>query len=380
MRTGTVNLPLHGGKAPYWLFARMEKLSREIISLVVSEYGPAEILERLSDPLWFQAFGCTLGFDWHSSGLTTTVCGAIKESIKGLEKDLGFFVAGGKGGTSRKTPQEIENAGNIVGKDFSNLVYDSKIVAKVDSNALQDGYQLYHHCFIFTRDGNMWSVIQQGMNENNRMARRYHWLSKDLNSFVCEPHKAICCDRKSSVLNLVAVESEEARKTVAGLSCEKPKNILKDLRKLKELQRNNYILPIRHHIRLDDIDIARLEKIFTSTYEKKPENFEKLLAMKGVGPKTIRALALISELVYGVKYSIRDPARFSFAHGGKDGFPYPVDKENYNRSIEILHKAVMDSKILITIGHMSTNTCVLSKGTKQYRRRKPQYTPYYQCI
>lgn len=340
-----MNLPLHGGKAPRWLFSRMEKLSREIISMIVSEYGAAEVLYRLSDPLWFQAFGCILGFDWHSSGVTTTVCGAVKESIKGLEKDLGFFVAGGKGGTSRKTPLEIENAANLMGKDFSNLVYNSKIVAKVDSNALQDGYQLYHHCFIFTKDGSLWSVIQQGMNEDNRMARRYHWLSKDLNSFVCEPHKAICCDKKSKVLNLVAFESDRARETVTGLSCQKPKSILKDLEKIKNWQENSYTLPGRHYISLDDMDLKRLEKIFTSTYERKPENFEKLLAMKGVGPKTIRALALISELVYGVKYSIKDPARFSFAHGGKDGFPYPVDIDGYKRSIEILHKAVRDSKI-----------------------------------
>ena len=340
-----MNLPLHGGKAPYWLFSRMEKLSREIISLIVSEYSAVEMLERLSDPLWFQAFGYVLGFDWHSSGVTTTVCGAIKESIKGLEKDLGFFVAGGKGGTSRKTPREIENAANLMGKDFTNLVYNSKMVAKVDSNALQDGYQLYHHCFIFSKDGNVWSVIQQGMNEDNRMARRYHWLSKEIKSFVCEPHKAICCDKKGTVLNLIASESEEARKTVAGLSCEKPEHILKDLKTIKQWQDNAHTLPIRHHIKLNDIDLKRLEKIFISTYERRPENFENLLAMKGVGPKTIRALALISELIYGVKYSIKDPARFSFAHGGKDGFPYPVDRENYNRSIDILHKAVRDSKI-----------------------------------
>lgn len=345
MKTGTMNLPLHGGKAPYWLFTRMKNLSREIISLIVSEYGAAEMLERLSDPLWFQAFGCVLGFDWHSSGVTTTVCGAVKESIKGLEKDLGFFVAGGKGGTSRKTPLEIENAANLMGKDFGNLVYSSKMVAKVDSNALQDGYQLYHHCFIFTKDGNQWSVIQQGMNEDNRMARRYHWLSKDLDSFVCEPHKAICCDKKNKVINLVALESSKARETVAGLSREKPQNILKDLKKIKDWQEKSYTLPGRHYIRLDDMDLRRMEKIFIATYERKPENFEKLLAMKGVGPKTIRALALISELVYGVKYSIKDPARFSFAHGGKDGIPYPVDRENYNRSIEILHNAVKDSKI-----------------------------------
>ena len=345
MKTGTMNLPLHGGKAPAWLFARMEKLSREIISMIVSEYGPEEMLLKLSDPLWFQAFGCVLGFDWHSSGVTTTVCGAVKEAVRGLEKDFGFFVAGGKGGTSRKTPSEIERAAGLMGKDFSELIYNSKITAKVDSNALQDGYQLYHHCFLFTSDGSTWAVIQQGMNENNRMARRYHWLSKDLKNFVCEPHKAICCDRKAEVMNLVAIESKEAQDTITGLSCENPKKILKDLKKIKEWQENNYTLPRRHYIKLDDMDIKRLEKIFTSTYERKPENFEKLLALKGVGPKTIRALALISELVYGVSYSIKDPVRFSFAHGGKDGIPYPVNRENYDRSIEILHNAVRDSKI-----------------------------------
>lgn len=345
MKTGTMNLPLHGGKAPAWLFTRMEKLSREIISMIVSEYGPDEMLLRLSDPLWFQAFGCVLGFDWHSSGVTTTVCGAVKEAVKGLEKDLGFFVAGGKGGTSRKTPLEIENASNLVGKDFSHLVYNSKITAKIDSNALQDGYQLYHHCFIFTTDGGTWSVIQQGMNETSRMARRYHWLSKDLKSFVCEPHKAICCDKKTSVINLVATESREARETITGLSRENPKNILNDLRKISQWQENNYTLPHRHYIKLSDMESKRLEKIFTFTYERKPENFEKLLSLKGVGPKTIRALALVSELVYGVNYSIKDPARFSFAHGGKDGIPYPVNRGNYDRSIEILHKALKDSKI-----------------------------------
>ena len=340
-----MNLPLHRGKAPYWLFTRMKNLSREIVSMIVSEYGTREMLCRLSDPLWFQAFGCVLGFDWHSSGVTTTVCGALKESIKGLEKDLGFFVAGGKGGTSRKTPAEIDNASNLMGKDFKNLIHSSKIVAKVDSSALQDGYQLYHHSFIFTKDGSMWSVIQQGMNEENRMARRYHWTSEGLESYICEPHNAICCDKKERVINLTASESSKARKTVSLLSCEKPDNIIKDLKKIKEYHQKSYSLPRRHYIRLEDMDLKRLDKIFTFTYQKRPENFERLLSLPGVGPKTIRALALISELVYGVKYSVKDPVRFSFAHGGKDGIPYPVDRENYNLSIEVLHKALKDSKI-----------------------------------
>lgn len=345
MKTGTINLPLHGGKAPYWLFERMKKLSREIITIIVSEYGSYELLNKISDPLWFQALGCVLGFDWHSSGVTTTVCGAIKESVKGLEKDLGLFVAGGKGGTSRKTPQEIERAANLTGFNFDSLIYNSKMAAKVDNTALQDGYQLYHHCFFFTSDGKKWAVIQQGMNEDNRLARRYHWLSDNINDMVCEPHTAICCDNKHNIINLVAAESKKARQTIAELSCEKSDLILKDLTKIKEHFEKKYFMPQRHFIKIEDINSTRLKKIFISTYENKPQNFEKLLSIKGVGPKTIRALALISELIYGTKYSTQDPVRFSFAHGGKDGYPYYVDKENYDNSIEILHKAVKDCRI-----------------------------------
>jgi uncharacterized protein len=345
MKTGTISLPLHGGKAPAWLFTRMRNLSREILMLMVSEYGAVEVLEKISDPLWFQALGCVLGFDWHSSGVTTTVCGALKEASKGLEKDLGLYIAGGKGGTSRKTPSEIEKAGEELGNDFSNLIYSSKMAAKVDSTALQDGYQLYHHCFFFTKDGKKWAVVQQGMNEENHMARRYHWLSSRLTDLVIEPHSAICCDRVAAILNLVDKDSEDARETISELSCENPEKILKDLKKVKDYGQKHYSLPSRHFVTTADIDINRFKKILVSTYDQRPQNFEKLLSMKGVGPKTIRALALISELIYGVKYSIKDPVRFSFAHGGKDGIPYPVDRENYDRSIEILHKAVRDSKI-----------------------------------
>ncbi len=345
MKTGAVTLPLHGGKAPKWLFKRMTRLSREIVSLMVSEYPVSEILERFSDPLWFQALGCVLGFDWHSSGVTTTVCGALKESIKGIEKDLGLFIAGGKGGTSRKTPAEIEKAQEKLGLDLNHLVYSSRMAAKVDSNALQDGYQLYHHCFFFSADGKSWAVVQQGMNDQNRMARRYHWLGSRVDDFVCEPHSAICCDKTDTALNLVADESNESRKTIAALSCERPEKVLRDFNHLVIHSEKNYSFPSRHHITTTDVGTNRLEKILVSTYERKPENFETLLAMKGVGPKTIRSLALISELIYGVKYSLKDPVRFSFAHGGKDGIPYPVDRETYDRSIEILHKAVKESRI-----------------------------------
>lgn len=339
MRTGIANLPLHYGKAPAWLFERMRDLSREITLVLIEEFGPEEMLRRLSDPFWFQAFGAVLGFDWHSSGLTTTVCGALKEGLRGLERELGLFVAGGKGRTSRRTPGEIEEAGDLLAIDAQNLVYASKMAAKVDSAALQDGYQIYHHCFIFTTKG-FWSVVQQGMNETNRYARRYHWLSDDLKSFVCEPHSAICCDRRGVTLNMVAEESDPARSVTTELSKEKPEKLILEIKRLQNLH-----LPHRHEVLVQDLNPDRLKRVLLKTYERQPQNFEQLLGMEGVGPKTIRSLSLISELVYGVKPSFRDPARYSFAHGGKDGYPYPVDRENYDRSIEILRKAISTARI-----------------------------------
>lgn len=339
-RTGIANLPLHGGKAPAWLFQRMVKLSREITLVIVEEYGSEEMLMRLSDPFWFQALGCVLGFDWHSSGLTTTVTGALKEGIKGLEQEIGFFVCGGKGRTSRKTPEEILDFGMVLAKDLNNLVYASRMSAKVDSAAVQDGYQLYHHAFFFTSKGN-WAVVQQGMNDTNRMARRYHWLGEAVADFVCEPHSAICSDGTGKVLNLVAQESTQARSVITQVaSQEKPEKVVLELKHLTSLD-----LPHRHHIELADIHPDRLEKIFLSTYERKPEDFESLLGMPGVGAKTLRALSLLVELVHGVPTSVRDPVRYSFAHGGKDGHPYPVDRDTYDRSIQLLATAVRRSKI-----------------------------------
>ena len=229
MRTGFAHLPLHGGRAPAWLFSRMVRLSREILGHVVAEHGSAEVLRRLSDPFWFQAFGCVLGFDWHSSGVTTTVCGAIKEGIRGSEADFGFYAAGGKGATSRKTPGEIASAGERLSRDPSDLVYASRMSAKVDSAAVQDGYQLYHHAFFFTPAGD-WAVVQQGMNDANGMARRYHWLSSSLKSFVEEPHEAVCCDARTEAWNFVAEESAGVRASAASLAREKPETTLDALR------------------------------------------------------------------------------------------------------------------------------------------------------
>jgi hypothetical protein len=339
MKTGSAQLPLHYGKAPSWLFKRMEKLAREITTAIVDEWGAEEMLRKLSDPFWFQAFGCVLGFDWHSSGLTTTVCGALKEGIRGLEKELGLFIAGGKGGASRKTPLQIEQYCEGLSLNACTLVYTSKMCAKVDNTALQDGYQLYHHTFFFTKKG-FWAVVQQGMNTENHYARRYHWKSEGCESFVCEPHHAICCNLRGKTLNMVAQESEPCREASTLLSKENPDKLISEVKKVEEL-----FLPKRHDIRPLDLDTSRFKKIITKTYELQPDNFEALLSIKGVGPKTIRALSLLSELLYGAKPSFRDPARFSFSHGGKDGHPYPVDKTTYDFSIEFLRKYINKAKL-----------------------------------
>ncbi|MFH1774429.1 MAG: DUF763 domain-containing protein [Methanobacteriota archaeon] len=347
-RTGVAELPLHSGRAPRWLFQRMVKLAGGITEAVVYEYGSGEFLRRLSEPCWFQAFSCVLGFDWHSSGTTTTTCGALKVALE--PEKHGIVVAGGKGKTSRKAPDEIESAGNVFSlpsNKLEKLKYSSKMSAKVDNTCIQDGYQLYHHCFIFTEHGD-WAVIQQGMNEN--YARRYHWLSERIENFVETPHSAICCERKeSSVLDMTARESGEARKTSVDLVKDNPEHLKRYFkqRQLTEFLGNKIqelSLPARHAVL--DIDVGeRGMHMLKKAYELQPENYEELVAIRGIGPKTVRALTLISELVYGSKASWKDPAKYSFAHGGKDGFPYPVDRKTYDASIEILKNAVEEAKV-----------------------------------
>lgn len=343
MRTGFANLPLHTGKAPAWLFKRMVALSRGITEYMVSEFGPDDVLKKLSDPFWFQSLGCVLGFDWHSSGVTTTVCGALKEGIRGLEGDLGLFIAGGKGARSRNTPfQIVEYAEKYsLPVDTHQLVYASRMSAKVDSAAIQDGYQIYQHSFFFTKSG-LWTVVQQGMNEAERFARRYHWLSAGVSDFVNEPHSAICSEQRGQLtLNLVAKESDPARSVTAEIAHdENPDKLVGELKKLQTLN-----LPKRHEVMVQDLHPDSLRRVLIKAYEGQPENFEQLLGTEGVGPAAIRALSLISELVYGVPPSFRDPAKFSFAHGGKDGTPFPVDRKTYDQSIEVLRKAVRASKL-----------------------------------
>ncbi len=339
MRTGSVDLPLHSGQCPPWLFERMTKLGRAILLLLVREQGPAAVLERLADPFWFQALGCLLGFDWHSSGLTTTVCGALKEGARGCERELGLFIAGGKGKTSLKTPQDIRGYADKYSLPGSpeRLVYASRMSAKVDNSAVQDGYQLYHHTFIFTARGD-WAVIQQGMNTGSKRARRYHWLGDKVSDFVNEPHSAICCDRKEkAVLNLVARESAASRSAIASLASFSPEAVAREYTQL--------VLPSRHSLYEEHLKPSSLERVLLQTYERHPEDFESLLSIKGVGPKTVRALSLLAELAYGKRPSYTDPAKFSFAHGGKDGYPYPVNRSTYDQTIDILEQAIKEARL-----------------------------------
>jgi len=324
----------------------MRALACQIATAVVEAYGPYELIRRVSDPYWFQALGCVLGFDWHSSGLTTTVCAALKEGLKSRSRSLGVYVAGGKGGTSRKTPDEIQGVGRVVSTvPVEPLVTTSRRVAKVDSACVQDGYTLYHHTIFFTEDGT-WSVVQQGMNEQDRTARRYHWHGNvrqgplPYGSFVNEPHTAVCCDRrKERVLNLVAEESAQAR---AGI-VQAVREYGKTLYTLRHLR-----LPHRHEILWEDLDHKRLEAVLhraDALWPDGPERFEQILDIPGLGPKGLRALSLVAEVVYGTEASFRDPARFAYAHGGKDGHPFPVDRALYDRSIQVLKDAILKARL-----------------------------------
>lgn len=363
MRTGTADLPLHSGKCPPWLFERMKRLGAAVVEVVAAEYGPGEVLRRLADPYWFQALGCVLGFDWHSSGLTTTVCGALKEGLRGKEGDTGLLIAGGKGRTSRQTPAEIiahaDSCGISSGDD---LVYASRMSAKVDNTALQDGYQLYHHVFFFTAEGE-WAVVQQGMHQSNGLARRYHWLGSKVKDFVCEPHAAVCGDSKGEVLNMTAAESAASRDASVSLSRQPFEAVVRQYRDIIDREPSSRVLRLgRGHA----VPQARyLEKALRQTYENQPPGFEELLGLQGIGPKTVRALALLAEVTSGAEPSFRDPVRYSFAHGGKDGHPYPVDRELYDHSIDFLGEVLRKARA----GSTDKLTALRRLGQLQKSRR-----------
>ncbi len=340
-RSGFAHLPLHNGKAPRWLFTLMTQLAREITRAIVNNAGSQEFLRRISDPIWFQALGCVLGFDWHSSGVTTTVCGALKEGIKGLEGELGIFIAGGKGRSSRKTPQHITDYCQFLAPQLNPalLIEKSRLSAKIDNTALQDGYQLYHHTFFFNRNGH-WAVVQQGMNEENRYARRYHWLSETITDMVNEPHAGVCCDVKTQPLNLVARQSSDSRLAITTLTREHPEKNLREFKKISALT-----LPAHHPVYWSDVQPRHLEKVLISTYERSPADFKQVLLTPGLGPKSLRALTLLAEVVLGAKPSFEDPVQYSFSHGGKDGYPYPVNRSIYERSIFVLREAVDKARV-----------------------------------
>lgn len=340
----TIDLPLHTGKAPRWLFERMSSLGGEIVEAIVIERGRDYLFSCLSSPLWFQSLGCLLGFDWHSSGLTTTLCAALKEGLKN-KKDIGIYICGGKGKTSRKTPQQIEEICSKKGINPEDLINFSRLTAKIDNNCLQDGFNLYHHCFIFSPNKD-WLVIQQGMSNNNEgFSRRYHWYSKDFKSFISQPHSGIISSSHFFTLNLVDAGIEKTQDLITELAQREP---TKNIKEFNSLANKSFKLPSRHKILIEDINPKFLEKIFLKTYERKPKNFLSLINEPGVGQKTLRALALVAELIYGSKNSFSDPARFSFAHGGKDGYPYPVDKTDYDETITILKKCIHKARILYT--------------------------------
>jgi hypothetical protein len=321
----------------------MVELSRALVELLVIDYGPEIVLQRMSNPFWFQALGCVLGFDWHSSGLTTTVCGALKEALRGRERELGIYICGGKGATALKTPEEIFRFADRhpLASNPENLARVSRLTAKVDQAAVQDGYDLYHHTFVFTARGS-WTVVQQGMNTALRRARRYHWLSGACRDFVVEPHVAVCSDRKGLTLNLVAQESDAARKTLPLIAGEHP-DLLS--RELKRMQDTVLDLPERHRLLLSDLSPVRLRSVFEKSYLNPPQDFVALLETPGVGARGVRALSLIAEFLYGTAPSYRDPARFAFAHGGKDGTPFPVDRSTYESSIRFLQRTVEQSRL-----------------------------------
>lgn len=365
----SADLPLHSGAAPAWLFRRMVDLAGAIGTLIVRDAGPQELLRRLSDPFWFQAFGCVLGFDWHSSGVTTTVCGALKEAAKRCGPDLGIVVCGGKGATSRKTPDDIRRACERSGDPADDLVRASRLAARIDSAAVQDGYQLYHHCFCFVPGQGAWAVVQQGLNEQQKYARRYHWLSAEMPSFVADPHAAVACDQRGTALNLVDGATERHRQAIAKLSREHPDRILREAKTLvhetlplfdqegrgeartaacaRETQAapSQLLMPARHTLTVRDIKPEALKKVLIQTYERQAADFEQLLGEPGLGPQTLRSLSLIAEVIYQAPASHRDPAAYSFAHGGKDGHPYHVNRPVYDANLERLRDTIRQAKI-----------------------------------
>jgi len=335
-RSGTADLPLHGGRVPAWLASRMARLGRVIVEAIAHEYGRTEVLRRLSHPFWFQSFGAVMGMDWHSSGITTSVIGALKRGLAPIEDELGLHVCGGRGRHSRRTPDELTALGERVGLDAPALVRASRLVAKVDSAAVQDGFDLYLHGFIVADDG-AWVVVQQGMNGARRQARRYHWLWDRAGAFVEEPHAAIEGRPVGEIVNLTDRRAAGARGEMIDLARGRPETALHDLTRLR--------MPAHHDVRAEDIDLKRLGKTLAAVADRGPQDFAELMLVPGVGARTLFALALVAEIVHGAPSRFADPARFSLAHGGKDGHPFPVPLHVYDETIGVLRRALARAKL-----------------------------------
>lgn len=353
--TGHGDLPLHTGTVPPWLADRMMVLGTQITEALILHYGKKEVLRRLSDPLWFQSFGAVMGMDWHSSGITTSVMYALKRGLNPRARELGICVCGGRGKYSRRTPDELTYLCDATGLPGDELIRASKLCAKVDSAAIQDGYQLYQHNFILSDEGD-WTVVQQGMNVEAKMARRYHWTSLNLSEkkediYVDSPHTGVVGENRGKILNLTDTDAKKTRSTILDIVSEKPEHIITEF---SQLQSRNIVMPRHEEVRAEDVNLKRFGAVLATAYENQNENFENLLLTPGLGPRTLQALTLVSEVIYGTPSRFQDPARFSFAHGGKDGHPFPVPLKVYDETIRVMEDCIEKSKL----GYTDKSQCL----------------------
>lgn len=365
-RAGSADLALMGGSIPYWLFERMTKLSLPIVESIILEYGKQAFLRKLSDPFWFQSFGSVIGMDWNSSGVTTAVMSALKKSLNPHAKELGIYVCGGKGKDSLQTPNELVAVGDKTGLNGHELANFSRLTAKVDSTAIQDGFQVYMHYFVVS-DAADWSVVQQGMQTETSKARRYHWNSDSINSFVEEPHTAICGDFQGEILNLVDKQAKPTQLAMLEIAKENPEKMLAEIKLSVE---RHLTMPTYKDIKAKDVDLKRLGSILWLAQETKTQNFEDLLLLKGLGPRTLQSLALVSEVIHGTPSRFTDPARFAFAHGGKGGRPFPVPTKVYDETIDTLKNSVEQAKIGDT-----DKQAAIKKLTQLAQKSEENFTP-----
>jgi hypothetical protein len=335
-RSGVADLPLHGGRVPQWLAERMTKLGTAIAESIVTRYGRSELLTRLSDPFWFQAFGSVMGMDWHSSGITTSVLGALKRGLHARSDELGVYICGGRGRHSRNTPSELRAISARRGFDGEALVRTSRLTARIDNNAIADGFQIYLHTFILTADGE-WAIVQQGMNENTALARRYHWHSATVRDFTADPHAGIVGEHQGEIMNLVDGNARPAQLALLDIVQQKPVNTIQEAHRL--------VVPTRHDVRASDLDLKRLGAVLAVAYERDFHDFAQLLLLEKLGPRTLQTLAMIAEVVHGTPTRFMDPARFSFALGGKDRQPFPVPLKTYDESLSVLSSALDAAKL-----------------------------------